>query len=93
MRIFSDEFRKNNALPVPLLRQVFFLPLFLSFFVVFSGWFREAFWSDFGAFSEPFLPHFSTIFSHKKCIDFGIDFRRPLGGFLGRQTLQNGALA
>ena len=93
MRIFSDEFRKNNALPVPLLRQVFFLPLFLYFFVVFSGRFREAFWSDFGVILEPFCHHFSIIFSIGKYIDFLLASGRSFREISRVPTLDFGALA
>ena len=68
------------------------LALFLLFFVVFSGWFREAFSSDLGVILGAILLQFSMFFSIETCLGFWIAFGKPFGRFLAGPTLENEAL-
>ena len=83
---------KNERASRSLAKTGLDLARFPFFLLLFSGWFREAFWSDFGVIVGAILHKCSMFFSIKKCIGFWIAFGRPFGGFLGGLTLENGAL-
>ena len=72
--------------------------VFASFFVLwkrtfFRRFFKVVLGRFFIGFRGPLGTHFHSFFSMlfrwKNRLHFGIDFRKPLGGFLGRLTFQN----